>query len=60
MIKLTKLNNEDVYINERYIELIDVTPDTTIKIHDGTVFVVKETPDEVRQLIIDWNRRNYG
>ncbi len=58
MITLTKIDEDKITINEDYIELIEASSenDSNVKIHLGTSFVVKETPDKIMAMILDWNR----
>jgi uncharacterized protein YlzI (FlbEa/FlbD family) len=58
MIKLTKVGGEAFYLNERYIESIEATSDsdTTVKVHSGTTFVTSETPDQILDEMIKWER----
>jgi uncharacterized protein YlzI (FlbEa/FlbD family) len=49
-----------VYINEQYIESIDETPDSTIKLHDGTTYVVQEKADAILKLIVEWEKKING
>ena len=56
MIKLKRIGGDLIYLNGNYIESMESTPDTTIKIHGGTVYVVTETPDEVLRLLREWPR----
>ncbi len=60
MIKLKRMGDGFVYINERYIESIEVAPDTTIKLHNGTTFVVQEDADEVMHKMLEWQRKTHG
>lgn len=60
MIKLTRIGEGHVYINEFYIETIDETPDSTVKLHDGTTYVVQEKADAILKLIIEWEKKTYG
>ena len=56
MIKLTKIDGVQIYINERYIETIEANPNTTVRIHDGTVYIVNEEPEKVLSLLRDWKQ----
>lgn len=58
MVKLNKISGEVVYLNEDYIELIESNPDTLVKVHDGTIYSIQETPEEILTLINSW--RNAG
>jgi uncharacterized protein YlzI (FlbEa/FlbD family) len=60
MIKLTRMNNEVIYINQNFIETIDVAPDATINLHNGTTYVVKEKPEQILSSIVRWNKKNKG
>ena len=60
MIKLTRIGEGHVYINEKYIETIDESPDATVKLHDGTTYVVKEKAESILKLIIEWEKKTYG
>lgn len=51
MIKVTRLNNKTFFINAIYIEMIESFPDTTITLTNGKKYVVKESEDEVKELI---------
>ncbi len=60
MIKVMKVSGETIYINEDYIEWIESTPDTLIKIHDGTTFTVQETPDDILKMMREWKKTRRG
>ena len=47
MIILTKLNNVPFSLNPDFIETIEETPDTTIKLITKNVIIVKEPMQEV-------------
>jgi flagellar protein FlbD len=55
VIKLKRIGGELIYLNGSYIESMEATPDTTIKIHGGTVYVVVEAIDEVLRLLREWS-----
>ena len=57
MIKLTGLNNRVLYLNPDLFEKLEVTPDTVITLSNGKKYVVKESPDEVIELIIQFRRK---
>ena len=48
MIRVTRLNEAELFINSELIEFIEATPDTTITMTTGRKVIVKET---VRQVI---------
>ncbi len=57
MIKVTKLNDDNVYINANLIEFIEETPDTVITLTTNKKVIVKESAEGVIELIIDYNRK---
>ncbi|MBN1621242.1 MAG: flagellar FlbD family protein [Endomicrobiales bacterium] len=54
MIKLHRLNGQDIILNAELIEAIEAIPDTSIILYTGNRFIVKESPDEVRDLVLDY------
>ncbi len=59
MIKLTKLNNEHFVINGAQIECIESIPDTKVIMMNREFFLVRETPDEIIDKIIEFKARIY-
>ena len=51
MIKVTRLDGEQVYINERNIQWVESLPDTAITFLGGARLLVREKPDELMALI---------
>lgn len=51
MIKVTKMNKEEYYLNEEKIELIEEVPDTIITLDNGKKLVVSESVDVVVERI---------
>ncbi|HOQ80409.1 MAG TPA: flagellar FlbD family protein, partial [Candidatus Cloacimonadota bacterium] len=47
MIRLTKINGQEIYINNDLMEFIESTPDTIISLTTGKKLIVKETIEEV-------------
>jgi len=56
MIKLTGLNNKEFYLNCDLIEKINITPDTVISTTNDKKFIVKESPEEIIERIVDFKR----
>ncbi len=59
MIEVTKLNNEKITINSDLIETIEETPDTVISFTTGKKIIVKESRQQVRNLVISYKRQLY-
>jgi flagellar protein FlbD len=57
MIALTKLNGKKFVLNALYIEQVEAFPDTTITLTNGKRFVVRESVQEVVDLVSDFYRQ---
>jgi len=60
MIKVTRLNGVEYYINPHQIESIEIHPDTTLLMLSGKHVVVKETVEELINLIVEYRVRIGG
>ena len=47
MIKVTKLNNDEIVVNADLIEFVEANPDTIISLISGKKIMVKESPQEI-------------
>jgi flagellar protein FlbD len=56
MVKVTRLNGVEFYINPHQIECIQQTPDTVITLINGQKYIVKEDINEMIDLIIKYRR----
>ena len=56
MIRVTRLNGTQLTLNDDQFESIESFPDTTITMINAKKFIVKESVDEVIQLVKDYNR----
>ena len=56
MIRLKRLNNTIFLLNPELIEQIESAPDTVITLTTGNNFIVRESLDEVVELIMDYRR----
>jgi flagellar protein FlbD len=52
MIEVTRLNDSKLTINAELIERIEELPDTVIKMTTGNKIIVKESRQEIRNLVI--------
>ncbi|EZP78045.1 flagellar FlbD family protein [Parageobacillus genomosp. 1] len=57
MIALTRLNGKKFVLNAIYIEQVEAFPDTTITLTNGKRFVVRESVQEVVDLVSDFYRQ---
>ena len=52
MIEVTRLNDKKLIINAELIEKIEESPDTIITLTNGNKVIVKESRQEVKNLVI--------
>lgn len=52
MIEVTRLNGSKIHINSDLIETVEETPDTVLTFLSGKKIIVKESRQEVRNLVI--------
>ena len=60
MIELTRLNEVKFSINPELIEIIETTPDKVITLTTGRKFIVKESRQEVKNLVLSYKREIFG
>lgn len=59
MIELTDLNGITFVLNCSMIESIKNIPETKVTLLNGNYYLVKETPDEIINKTIEYNRKIY-
>jgi len=57
VIKVTRLNGKEYYINPHQIESIEIHPDTTLLMLSGKSVVVLEKVDVVIDRIVEYRKR---
>jgi flagellar protein FlbD len=57
MIKVTRLNGSDFWINAELIEFIEETPDTVLSLTTGHKFIVKESAQAIITAVILYRRQ---
>ncbi len=57
MIKLTKLNGDELILNSDLIETIEERPDTTIQLVNEKYFLVRESADDIVGKVIAYKRQ---
>lgn len=60
MIELTKINDVKFTVNAEIIEFVEETPDTVISLTTGKKIIVKESRQEVTDLVISYKRAIYN
>ncbi|MED9902623.1 MAG: flagellar FlbD family protein [Lachnospiraceae bacterium] len=51
MIEITKMNGQKVLINPDLIEMVEETPDTVMTLTTGRKIIVKESRQDVKNLV---------
>ncbi len=57
MIKVTRLNGQEIVVNADLIEYLEASPDTIIALTNGKKIMVKESVDEVIEKVIEYRRK---
>ena len=60
MIKVSRLNGKEYYINPHQIESIEIRPDTTLLMLSGKSVVILEKVEEIIDRIIEYRRKIGG
>lgn len=60
MIQVTRLNGKKMTVNAELIEMVEETPDTVISFTNGRKFIVKESEEEVRELVIEYKKEVFA
>lgn len=60
MIEVTKINDVKITINSDIIELVEETPDTVITLTTGKKIIVKESRQEVTNLVISYRKNVFS
>jgi len=56
MIKVTRLDGNEYYINPHQIECIEIKPDTTVLMLSGKYHILRDSVDEVLERINAYRR----
>lgn len=57
MIRLTKLNGKEFYLNAELIEMIETTPDTIISLITDKKIIVLEDIDTIIDKILEFKKK---
>lgn len=57
MVDLTRLNGSIITINAELIESVEETPDTVVTLTTGKKFIVKESRQELKNLVLSYKRK---
>jgi flagellar protein FlbD len=56
MVEVTKINGIKVLINPDLIELVEETPDTVVSFTTGRKIIIKESRQEVKNLVKSYRK----
>ena len=56
MIRVTRLDQSEFYINSDLIETVESTPDTHIRLTNGQMYLVRESAEEIVERVIEFQR----
>lgn len=57
MIKVTRLNNSELWVNAEMIEFVESTPDTIISLVNNKKIVVKEPAENIVKAVLEYRRQ---
>lgn len=60
MIKLTRLDGSELIINANLIEVVEANPDTVVTLITSKKYMVKETPEQIVEEVVQYYERAGG
>lgn len=60
MIEVTRLNGKKLTINAEMIERVEESPDTVITMTNGNKLIVKESRQEIKNLVILYKKEVFS
>lgn len=57
MIEVTKLSGQKILVNPDLLEMVEETPDTVVTLTTGKKIIVKESRQEIQNLVILYKRK---
>jgi flagellar protein FlbD len=60
MIFVTRLDGNEMLVNEDLISMAEATPDTVLTFTTGSKLMVKERLSDLAARVVDFKRRTYG
>ena len=56
MIEVTKINGKKILVNPDLLEIVEETPDTVLTLTTGKKIIVKESRQEIKNLVKSYRR----
>lgn len=60
VIKLTRLNDKQFWLNYRHIELVESHPDTVVTLTNDHKYIVKESPEQITEQILAYHKKIFS
>lgn len=60
MVKLKKINGEEIVVNARLIETVQATPDTVITLTTNKKILVMDEVDDIVEKVIDYHQKIFS
>jgi len=57
MIKVSRLNNKEFYVNAEMVAYVEATPDTVITLNNEKKLVVSESVEDIINRILDYKKQ---
>lgn len=57
MIEVTKLSGQKILVNPDLLEMVEETPDTVVTLTTGKKIIVKESRQEIQNLVILYRKK---
>lgn len=57
MVRLTRLNGTELWLNPVLMESIEATPDCVVTMSNGHKYVIREKPEEVQASVLAFYRQ---
>ncbi|MGN0480958.1 MAG: flagellar FlbD family protein [Lachnospiraceae bacterium] len=60
MIQFTRFNDSTFYVNPELIETVEETPDTVVTLTTGRKFIVRESAEQIMNMVIEYRQRVFS
>ena len=60
MVEVTKINGQKILVNPDLMEIVEETPDTVISLTTGKKIIVKESRQEVKNLVKSYRKEIFA
>ena len=60
MIRVTRLDGTELYLNAEFIQSVESTPDTHVVLMNGHSYIVQEPDSEIVDRVMEYRHSAYG